>query len=93
MTINKETNSAYKILMEIFDNNVAVEKMLYLADYRRKHNLTKKDFIIFDFNVIDVLIEQDKKNVIRKPREMSQETKNKNYEKQLAKLKAKYGKI
>lgn len=91
MTINKETNSAYKILMELFDNDEAVEKMLNIADYRRKHNLAEKDFIIFDFDVLDVLSEQDKKNVIRKPREMSDVTKRKNAEKAHAKILAKYG--
>ena len=90
MKIDKQTNSSYKILMELFGNDEAVCKMLEIGDYRRKHTLKDKDYIVFDFDVLDVLKDSDVKNAIRKPRELSAETRKKNFDKAYAKLLKRY---
>lgn len=90
MKIDKAHNSTYKNLMEIFGNDEAVTKMLEIADYRRKHTLKDKDYVVFDFDILDVIKDNDVKNMVRKPREMSVETRKKNFDKAYAKLLKRY---
>lgn len=91
MKIDRETNSTFKnILQLVGDENIA-EKLCLIADYRRKHNIKDKYYIAITEN-LDDMAKYDEQNTQRKKRELSQATKDANYEKQLARLKAKYGK-
>lgn len=91
MKIDREKNTAFKVLNELVCDEQLAEKLLKLASYRKSHNISKITPIKIEQN-IDEILTAEINTTIRKPREMSQATKDKNYEKALARLKLKYGK-
>lgn len=88
MEINKATNSTYRHLSNLFGKENA-DKLIEYAFYLDKHNVPS--FRGFNVDFLGIDLEQLKKATVKKPKTFSQETLQKRYEKQLAKIKAKYG--
>ena len=99
-TSTNATNNApactIRILKKVYSvqNDEVLAKAIYLIDNERVKD--GQNQIVFAHGVNSETIEEFAQNVKeylkpRKTRELSEETKQRNYEKQLAKLKAKYG--